>query len=141
VDFENTKSLVYTTLGKNIAVLNHNFTINSHEVIIPKIEHVNKMYSTLGITDYHDYLHSASIDSQSLANILKHSPNLQAKTSSYVMADIIHSNAHIFGDLVEHVMKRLLKASVPLFTSVLLLGLLSIYENIHISEAATAILN
>lgn len=62
-----------------------------------------------------------------------------AQTFSVVVADIIHQNAQLIGDLGEQLIKRLLIAFAPAFISILLFTGLTIYENIGASQISNMV--
>lgn len=48
-----------------------------------------------------------------LNTILTKNPDLQSKTSSVALADIIYQNAQLFADLGEQLLKKMVKLSLP----------------------------
>lgn len=93
--------LSYYHLCKDISALNYNFPIHKYNSSIPSVEHISNVYQRLGITDHYDYIYNVSADSEVLKAILAHNSELQSKTSSIVLADMVHQHAQLFGELGE----------------------------------------
>lgn len=70
----------------------------------------------LGIIDYNDYIYNVSSNTRVLNTILEHNPELQAKTTSVVLADIIHQNAQLIGVLLAPQPKGSVLRSSPCFS-------------------------
>ncbi len=71
----------------------------------------------LGIIDYNDYIYNVSSNTRVLNTILEHNPELQAKTTSVVLADIIHQNAQLIGVLLAPQPKGSVLRSSPCFSA------------------------
>jgi hypothetical protein len=125
---------MYDNMSRDISRLNYYRPIHSYVEDIPSINHINMVYHKLGIIDYNDYIYGISPNTQVLHNILAHNPELQAKTSSIVLGDIVHQNAQLVGDLGEQLLKRLLRYSAPLFISTILLAGLCVAEQFQVSS-------
>lgn len=123
---------VYSNMSHDISRLNWNFPIYNYVENIPSINHINNVYNRLGILDYNDYIYNQSQNSQVLHYLLDKNSQLQSKTSSIVLADIIYQNSQLFADLSEEVLKRFFRLSLPLTISLLLLGGTYICENINL---------
>lgn len=109
------KEEIYGNMSRYISILNYYRPIHSYVESIPTPHQISVVYHILGIIDYNDYIYNISSNTQTLDIILKHQPELQAKTSSIVLADIVNQNTQLFGDLAEQLLKKLLRYSAPLF--------------------------
>lgn len=128
------KETIYGNMCYDISRLNYYRPIHSYVESIPTVQHISVVYQRLGIIDYNDYIYGISSNTQGLHSILAQAPELQAKTSSIVLGDIVHQNAQLFGDLGEQLLKRLLRYSAPLFISTIVLAGLCVVE--HLQPAA-----
>jgi hypothetical protein len=113
---------VYGNLTHDISKLNLNHPIHSYVECIPSVSYINYMYYSLDIVDYNDYIYNISTNSQALHSILSQNPELQSKTSSIVLSDIVQQNAQLFADLGEQLLKRVVKLSLPLVVALALFG-------------------
>ncbi|SRR6266567_5455761 len=113
---------MYNNMSHDISRLNWNYPIYSYTENIPSINHINYVYHKLDILNYNDYIYNISHNSQVLHSLLDKNQELQSKTSSVVLADIIYQNSQLFVDLTEHYLKRLVKLSLPLMFAIGLLG-------------------
>lgn len=118
-------------MSHDILRLNYNKPIHSYVEAIPNINQIAEVYSKLGINNYYDYIYGLSPNTQTMGYILLNNPDLQAKASTVVLADIIHQNAQLFGDLGEQLLKRLLRYSAPLFVSSILLVGVCVVEHLQ----------
>jgi len=125
----------------DITALNNNFPIYDHYKEIPSVKKIAYIYNKLGIIDYHEYVYKLSPESLILEKIYNINPSLQSKVSSVVLADIVNQHAQLFGDLAEQVLKRLFRASLPLFSAILLLTGVTIYEKINLVNTVVNVLN
>ena len=53
---------------------------------------------------------------------------LRSDISNVVVADIVNQNTHLFVDIAEEIIKKILRRVLPLVISSILLGGLSLYE-------------
>jgi hypothetical protein len=83
------KDTFYGNMSHDISRLNYYRPIHSYVESIPTVQHISVVYHRLGIIDYNDYIYNISSNSQALHSILAQSPELQAKTSSIVLGDIV----------------------------------------------------
>lgn len=124
-------NFIYNNFYIDISKLNEKLPIYNYNCYwaIPSVDHIARIYNILGIDTYHDYINlpaACVLNFESLKAILAPNPNLQSRTSSIVLADIVNQNAQLFGDIGEMFLKKLFKASIPLFTSIMLLFALTI---------------
>ena len=124
------KEYIYGNMSYDIYRLNYYHPIHTYVDRIPSVNYINLVYNKLGIIDYNDYIYGISSNTQVLHTVLAQNPDLQAKTSSIVLGDIIHQNAQLFGDLEEQLLKRLLRYSASLFVSLIVFTGLCVVENI-----------
>ena len=94
--------------------------------------YISMIYNNLGIINYNDYIFSTSKDSGYLNIILNHSKLTHDKISSIVFTDIINENTHLFTELGEELMKRVLRISIPLVASITLLSGIYFAEKLSI---------
>ena len=94
--------------------------------------YISMIYNNLGIINYNDYIFSTSKDSGYLNAILNHTKITHDKVSSIVLTDIVNENTQLFSELGEHLMKRMLRLSLPLLTSITLLSGIYLAETLKI---------
>jgi hypothetical protein len=119
-------------LGQDISNLYKNHPIELYHKGNYSKHYISMIYNNLGIINYNDYIFSTSKDSGYLNIILSHSKMTHDKISSIVFTDIITENTHLFSELGEELMKRLLRLSLPLVTSVGLITGLYLAESLKI---------
>lgn len=92
----------YYNMSHDIAKLNDKYPILQYYHNIPSIERINSVYNRLGIIDYNDYIYVMSLEFQhGLFSRVTSNSTIQSKVSSVVLADIIHQNSQLYGDLGE----------------------------------------
>lgn len=125
------KEFIYLNMNQDISRLNYYHPTHSYIEHIPTVNQINLFYDRLGIIDYNDYIYNISSNTKILNTILENNSELHAKTTSVVLADIIHQNAQLIGDVGEQLMKRLLRYSLPLFISIVAFSGLYVVEQIQ----------
>jgi hypothetical protein len=129
---QNLNNFIYYSMSKDISKLNLFHPIQFYSDSIPSLNHIKYIYGKLGIIDYNDYIYSNSPDTRTLKDILNQNYTLHQQTNSIVFANIINQHSQLFGDLAVEFLKRMIKVSLPLVASLLILGGIMLLEPVSI---------
>ena len=86
-------------MSQDISRLNWNYPIYNYVEKIPSVNHITKVYNSLGLLNSNFYIYNISQNSQILHSLLDKNSQLQSKTSSIVLADIVYHKSQFFADL------------------------------------------
>lgn len=98
----------------DISNLIYNFPLLNNNIQQIPNDAIQAIYNINGFHNYKEFIYPNNQNVELLHRMLNYDPDTASRYSSFIIQDIINNNSREIAELTEHLMKRLVKFSLPL---------------------------
>nr|YP_009739469.1 hypothetical protein [Tricholoma saponaceum]QIC20313.1 hypothetical protein [Tricholoma saponaceum] len=115
-------------MSNDLARLIYNFPLLNDHIVLILNQTIDLIYKINGFNNYSEFIYPINKDVEILHQILNSNPEVGSRNSSMILQYILNNNTREVAELGEHLIKRIVKYSLPLG------GLILTLVGIHIIE-------